>query len=276
MPVAADGKKVYRNPYALPMAFTVGAHSMDEQAAKSAVSDNPFEYTNTLYSQLLGRDVKIYEPVKYRAREEGDGSYEYRLRGINKSWPVYGNIIFDGVPDIQIDVNGQYTQGYAKWMAPSVFYIPTTKSNAKLELTSASPIKPRRAQFYMVNLDEMRQVADEISGHSVRFTDHGNGQLTVDATAGAIGDELLLSVPYDSGWRVTNNGKSVRVEMFAGSLMKVPLKRGRNHIEFSYQVPGLRAGVAISVIGVVLLVGANIFERKRGHGSAEPIGGDAA
>lgn len=47
---AANGKSVYRNPYALPLAF-----SSQNDAGHPSYSGNPFAYQEKAYSQLLGK-----------------------------------------------------------------------------------------------------------------------------------------------------------------------------------------------------------------------------
>jgi len=66
---------------------------------------------------------------------------------------------------------------------------------------------------------------------------------------------VFFSVPYESGWSCTVNGESVTVEKANAGLTAVLAKSGHNHIEFTYETPGLKKGVMISAIGLVLLAG---------------------
>ena len=61
----------------------------------------------------------------------------------------------------------------------------------------------------------------------------------------------LLSVPWDKGWRATVNGQKF-VPQNMGGLMVLPLARGANEIELSYKVIGLKEGLIISSLGLVI------------------------
>ena len=65
---------------------------------------------------------------------------------------------------------------------------------------------------------------------------------------------LLLSVPYDRGFQVLRNGEAVTPELFAGCLMAIPLTQGSNEISLTYHIPGLAAGFAMSLGGLLLLL----------------------
>jgi len=66
---------------------------------------------------------------------------------------------------------------------------------------------------------------------------------------------VFFSVPYESGWSCTVNGESVTVEKANAGLTAVLANTGHNHIEFTYETPGLKKGVMISAVGLVLLAG---------------------
>lgn len=66
---------------------------------------------------------------------------------------------------------------------------------------------------------------------------------------------VFFSVPYDEGWSATVNGEPVSVEQVDIGFMAVPVEAGDNTIVFTYETPGLKAGIWISLGGVILLVG---------------------
>lgn len=65
---------------------------------------------------------------------------------------------------------------------------------------------------------------------------------------------VFFSVPYESGWTATVNGSPVDVERVSNGFMAVRCEAGENEIVFSYELPGLRYGLYLTLFGLVLLV----------------------
>lgn len=76
---------------------------------------------------------------------------------------------------------------------------------------------------------------------------------------------LFLSVPYEKGWSVNVNG--VKTDTFAvvdGAFTAVELPgNGSYDIEMKFVCPGVKEGLLISAIGVIITVLMILWERKR-------------
>lgn len=64
----------------------------------------------------------------------------------------------------------------------------------------------------------------------------------------------VFSVPWESGWTATINGKPVEVEKVAHGLMGVRVPAGECEIVFDYFTPGLKEGIILSIAAAVLLI----------------------
>ncbi|MCH5206658.1 MAG: YfhO family protein [Oscillospiraceae bacterium] len=66
-------------------------------------------------------------------------------------------------------------------------------------------------------------------------------------------DKLVcFSVPYCKGWSATVNEEPVEVEKINGGLCAIRVPAGLAEISFTYETPGLRLGVILSVAGLIL------------------------
>jgi uncharacterized membrane protein YfhO len=75
---------------------------------------------------------------------------------------------------------------------------------------------------------------------------------------------VFFSVPYDSGWTATVNGKPVPVENVNVGFMAVLCKAGENEIRFTYKTPWLREGVIVSLVSLtVFLLYILLFVRPK-------------
>lgn len=61
----------------------------------------------------------------------------------------------------------------------------------------------------------------------------------------------IYQVPYDKGWKATNNKKKIKIENVDNGFMAIKIHKGKNNIEFKYTPNGLKIGMIIS--GVSLL-----------------------
>jgi uncharacterized membrane protein YfhO len=62
---------------------------------------------------------------------------------------------------------------------------------------------------------------------------------------------------WDSGWSVTVDGRSAKVEVVDGGFLGVRLDRGHHRVVFTYRVPGLRAGATVT--GATLVIAAGLL-----------------
>ncbi|MBQ6066660.1 MAG: YfhO family protein [Clostridia bacterium] len=86
---------------------------------------------------------------------------------------------------------------------------------------------------------------------------------TIDVAGG--NRVLCVTVPYDPGWTVTLDGKTLSEEEFSligGALYGIPVEEGSHTVRFDYSLPGLPSGAVISCCAAVAVVGFFIALRK--------------
>jgi len=86
---------------------------------------------------------------------------------------------------------------------------------------------------------------------------------------------LFLSVSYDQGWAATIDQQPLPIHRANAAFMAVEVPPGRHLIHLRYQTPGLRAGLAISVItiaGLAILILAVKRGWMRSHDGPRPTG----
>lgn len=79
---------------------------------------------------------------------------------------------------------------------------------------------------------------------------------------------VFFSVPYESGWTATVNGKPADVEKVNVGFMAVKVPAGTSQIQFHYQTPGLKIGAIISGCTIPILVGYILIMKKLDKKSA--------
>ncbi|MEA5027121.1 MAG: YfhO family protein [Erysipelotrichaceae bacterium] len=85
-----------------------------------------------------------------------------------------------------------------------------------------------------------------------------NGTITVESKC-----VLFVSIPYSTGWQVTDNGQSVKTYNVDGGFMGIILEPGTHNLEFNYMSPGFKTGVTVSIIGGVGFISLIYFDFKK-------------
>lgn len=65
---------------------------------------------------------------------------------------------------------------------------------------------------------------------------------------------LILSMPYEPGWKVTVDGREPQPQLFEGMLMSIPMTAGSHEIELTFIPRGFYMGIAVSLISLSLFL----------------------
>lgn len=254
-----NGKTVYENPYALPFALCY-------DPADRVCTDftNPFEFQNQLYSQLLGKEAALYIPLEYELVQQSH-NLVYRISLPEGNYACYGNIpCFQNI-NVVISVNGVYDTGYAGWVTPSVFYIPTDQDTAEaivgMNAGTDCAVDYGNEQFYALDLDLLAEVTEVLRAKAADEISAENGRVEITA-AGSAKEKMYISIPYDECWTVTLNGQRIDPGLFGECLYSIPLQEGENKICMTYHARGISAGILVSAIGLLALIAMWILEAK--------------
>ena len=73
---------------------------------------------------------------------------------------------------------------------------------------------------------------------------------------------LYTSIPYNRGWDVIIDGQKVdrkNIVVLADALLAVKVEKGEHSIEFTYSVPGLKGGLALSIFTALVMLAVILF-----------------
>ncbi len=72
-----------------------------------------------------------------------------------------------------------------------------------------------------------------------------------------------LAIPYDTGFRITVDGQEQEYSCVDTSFIGFPIKAGEHTIEIVYKAPLLNAGLLLSAVGTLMLIGLILLERRQ-------------
>ena len=259
-----NGKYVYENPYALPMAFT---YMESSEPLPDMSESNAFLYQNQVYSYLLGRAVEVNKEIACEPQPEAN-KVVYNIEHRND--PLYGYFEMKDDKSGKIFSDDQFITSYNMWLAPNVFYIPQQPDAGACNVhIDGDKIENSVgvAHFYYTDLETLAETAQEIQSRREDDLVIRDGSITGIVKNPQNMDHLYLSVSYDKGWSVKVNGKKIKPELVGDCMMSLPLEPGENTIELKYHVLGLKVGIGLSVVGAA--VWAVVWWKERKNNLAE-------
>lgn len=120
-----NGRSVYRNPYALPMAFVY-----DGSKLPTMRYDRTFVYQNALFSVLSGKEAGLYTPLSW-TRENRENLTYFDVYVPKGNYLIYGNLLWPEKMTGLMSINGAEPFGYCRWMSPAVFMIRSRSEQAQ-------------------------------------------------------------------------------------------------------------------------------------------------
>ena len=174
---------------------------------------------------------------------------------------------FDG-PEAHCDevlVDGVSLGDYDKsaWGAfDDVFYLGRQGAIKEVVLRGCSaPADAFTARFCYVDMDVLASSARTAWDRAIQTREVRDGYVRAFYSAPEAG-QVLLTIPYEEGWRVTVNGRRVQTGQGADIFMLIPVQAGENEIVLEYAAKGRAAGAALSVLSLALFTAWGVYSRK--------------
>ena len=270
-----NGKAVFENPFVLPVAMIVEEGAAQVSAEKG---QDPFAYLEQIYGELSGQEAGLFVPAAAE-RSYNAGKTEWTIAVPDGNYCLYGNLPWREAVEGRLMVSEDQGYGYGGWLSPSVFYIPVPEEGEIAEEAGASgesktvrvtletrgEPKLYDEQFYALDLDRLSEISALIRERSASVRDLEIRNGAISCTADAVeGRFLILSVPASKGWTAFVNGKKTPIDTYEGCLVKIPLAQGENHITMQYRVPGMAAGIVMSLAGLAACAAMVFAGGRRG------------
>ena len=284
--------------------YSAAQENAEKKQVSTEREQDPFAYLEQIYGELSGQEAGLFVPVTAERNYSGgktewtltvpDGNYclygnlpwkeamEGRLM-VSEDWGFgYGgwlspSVFYIPVPEEENSEGGEEAvvaeeAGIAESGESFSEADSSAEANAKdasktVRVTLETRGEPQLLdeQFYALDLDRLSEVCAQIRARSsaVRDLAVANGKVSCSVDV-AEGQSLVLSVPASKGWTAFVNGKKTPIDTYEGCLVKIPLAQGENHITMQYRVPGMAAGIVMTLIGAAACFAMMLTGGRRG------------
>lgn len=217
----------------------------------SNINGSNFEFYNSInYYRMISTEIDINDQllnnflgVKYIIGCNYDDLKDYSLVYEKYPYKVYYN---NAAKDIGFGVNS--------YISASNFSL--LDYDGKIEFLNNGVV---------LNEEQIRKYGDLFNDDTIvkseDFRFKRNGFYSkINSSSEAL---VIYTVPYDSGFKAIINGKKAKIEKVDNGFMAIKVNGGDNEVYFSYEVPGLRIGVLISIVAMIGYIGYFVYDLKK-------------
>ncbi|MCQ2528293.1 MAG: YfhO family protein [Saccharofermentans sp.] len=269
-----DGINVYEAKYPLPLVVSTNNPDVPNTAF--------FEYQNYLYSEFTDSSAPLLVDVSSQVK---DSSITLKITGTQTIYFYGDNNVVD---KINIMINGaaykikmyefpdnydyipfaeaipDYTYGMPSMASEFSGIIPLgTYTNETITIKFDGNISDNQIHLATLSVDDYVAAMSDSNSHSTKVTDLKRGHSSLNMTVeGITEDYILLPIAYQEGWNVTINGEKVTPDSYCGMcLLKV--SGDTADIKMNFVAPGTYTGIAMSILGVIILTGIMLINGKK-------------
>lgn len=290
---------LYKNNYSLPLGYIITANSDvtpedDETAASYTQTPENLEETDDDNGAFSGDMLmELFNDAQYIEENiHEDREYDKNINPIERQNRLVHKLGITNDVFTQVDINSYGSQADLYIDEDAHYYaytsntkIDTIKLNYEETTKSFSQIKKKYildlgyhksgdiVSLHSENGEELNLVAYKVNEPALNsfITKLNQQTMTVDSydetsIKGHIdvssAGQLVLSVPYESGWTLYVDGVKTDMDLFEDTFISVYLDEGTHSVELQYFPDGLITGVVISIICILLFTGLYIVSKK--------------
>ncbi len=281
-----DTFTAYENKYSLPVAYMVNS------SVKNWDYDNydPFTVQNDYFERACGisnvfENEEIFDisgfsvsdisnpsdgsDCIYFTADSSDGSGEITILVLpEETKNLYLYVDSNSLDELNVEYFGkQITQNvddehYILDLGECV-----ANETITLRFTVKEGVTDGYADFMLrsINMDKFIEGYNILKNQSLEVNEFTDTKISGTITSNENG-VLYTSIPYDTGWTVTVDGEKLDSEELLDigkALLGINLSEGTHTVEFEYSPKGLKIGIGISVVGLIILLLYIFIIRKR-------------
>lgn len=226
--------------------------------------DLPDGYENNgiaLQNQIvrrLGIEGKLFEEVD-SSRADGDVAFTAQQSGIYYAMAMASGTSMVTAVGVETD-----TADYNDLKMGSILYLGYLDQGRRVTLTNGDEKdETPEINFAVYRMDEevLRETLGVLSEQHLEQVEYTSDRIHGEINMKEAG-RLILSVPLEAGWQIRVNGEEMEAVPFGGCLVAFDLEPGKYTIEMHYVPQGMWAGIAVTVVSVLLFVLIMVLQRR--------------
>jgi len=254
---------VYENPYALSRGYAIDIVSQEENDELDGA--NPFENQEKFIEQVATGAGEVYTYATALDFETDGYSYNTWQLYVNTDGPLYVYIP-DGQVGMQLYVNGNWANGNT-WYNNIPYYVGEYSEGDVINITVRDGECTRQQELIAAtfNAEVYHDIAMELEDKQVDIIFCSDGEVEAEYDCDA-DSKLLFTIPYEKGWDIRVNGQKVGYKAYMNGFITFDVPAGSNEISMKYRTPGLKTGMAISLLSFLAFIFIVLRQKIRFNG----------
>ncbi len=222
------------------------AKSLEQSAPDDVLT--PLVLQNRLFTALTDIHEPLFEPTSIKRVSDSETVIK-----VEKDGYVYAYKEGNKIKEITAEfADSQRTEDFKKMNNNYIMDLGYHRAGDMIRLTTEDD-GSLNVIAYVMNEQLLGKFVDQLSAHAftaeVFEDDYIKGSIQAETNG-----ELVFTIPYDAGWTLKVDGRETEMHIFENCFISVPLDAGTHTIELSYYPSGLKAGILISCVSLVLFV----------------------
>lgn len=206
-----------------------------------------YETEETVESRLTDGSTEGSVSIEYTADADGK-YYVYVAADYAETITIERKNTYDSL-DVQPDCGSILNIG-------NLEKDETFKVNVEFEQGKAGRITCR---VCTLDYDAWNKAYGVIADNTMTVTEASDTKITgtIDMKEDGV---LVTSIPYDEGWTMKVDGKDREInELTGGAWISTGLLKGKHEVELKFRPPGIIQGAVISLLSILILIGATVW-----------------
>lgn len=242
---------LYKNKISMPFGITINKN------LENLECKNPLQYQNEIYKTLFNENLI-------------DITQFTETLNVNEKSILYAYYLPSQTTDITYKVNGKeissiknknvtnYQKAYGGIIELGIF----NNQTIYLEIDSKENINKKDILLGIMPISKLNKISKIDYNHAQNIKTE-NSSLTMNITSEKPNEILFLPISYDLGWNAYINGEKVQIiSLLDNSLIGIKLKNGFNNITMDFFPSGMKLGIVISILGIIILTIYHFIKNK--------------
>lgn len=255
---------LYKNTYTLPIGFMTDGNSLRDWEKEQG---NPFAVQNAFAEHITGISNL------FTSLEVVDNNGDQRIFA-EKDSDVYFYVYTPNAEKViasVYDKDGSYVRGetFENTNHKYICHAGNVEKGCYIDLYGEDEDGESvniQVYAYRFNSNKMKKVYESLEAGGLELTTFEDALLEGTVTAKQDG-MMYTSISYETGWKVYVDGEQVQTESIRDALLAFPVSAGTHTVRMEYEPEGLRAGLVLSIISILIfiliVVGEFVWKRKK-------------
>lgn len=244
-----NGKKVYENKFSIPLFFT--SNSLKNDINSLDFLEKQEHIWNSISKTQVTKE-ELFTRINYEILDENDEFIKIRLN-LEKNMPIYFENLKE-INGITMSLNGEKFI-FKNLDEFSLLCLGEFKQNDEviLEMNLTSKVNSaKELSFFQENMQFIAKLCSNINSRDISFNISNNNKIEIRLNNDEKFDYVSSTLPYDSGWEIKVDGIKTDTLKNWDGFLAFKITDEAHIITMEYYPEGLKFGVAISVISLLL------------------------